>query len=82
MSPTVFKIRNYRFYFFSKEEVKIHVHVISPDGEAKFWLAPAVKLVNYVGFSKRQLRTLQEIVEGHKNEIIEKWKEHFKARNN
>ncbi|MDO8748081.1 MAG: DUF4160 domain-containing protein [Candidatus Omnitrophota bacterium] len=82
MSPTVFKIGNYRFHFFSKEEMKMHVHIISPDGEAKFWLEPAVELVNYTGFSKRQLRTLQKIVERHRNEIIKEWKEHFKARNN
>jgi len=35
MSPTIFRIGNYRFYFFSREENRIHIHVISPDGEAK-----------------------------------------------
>ena len=38
MSPTVFKIKNYRFVFFSREEKRIHIHVSSPDGEAKFWI--------------------------------------------
>ena len=42
MSPTVFRIGNYRFYFFSREEEKTHVHVISPEGEAKFWIEPIV----------------------------------------
>lgn len=36
VSPTVFRYRNYRFYFFSREEPRMHVHVFSPDGEAKF----------------------------------------------
>jgi len=54
------------------------VHVISPDGEAKFWVEPIVSLVDYSGFSKRQLNFLQKIVEQHKNEIIKKWKKHFK----
>ena len=40
MSPTVFRYRSYRFYFFSREELRMHVHVFSPDGEAKFWLEP------------------------------------------
>ena len=81
MSPTVFKEGKYRFYFFSKEELRIHIHVISPDGEAKFWLEPIIALVNYSGFSKKQLNFLQKSVERHKNEIIKKWEEHLKNRN-
>jgi hypothetical protein len=79
MSPTVFKDGSYRFHFFSKEEERIHIHVVSPDGEAKFWLEPTISLVNYTGFSKKQLNLLQKSVEKHKNEIITNWKEHFKG---
>lgn len=79
MSPTVFTEGNYRFHFFSKEENRIHIHVASPDGEAKFWLEPTVSLVNYSGFSEKQLNFLQKTVERHKNEIIKKWKTHFKS---
>ncbi len=81
MSPTVFKERNYRFHFFSKEENRIHIHIVSPDGEAKFWLEPIISLENYSGFSKSQLNFLQKTVERHKNEIIKKWKAHLKSRN-
>jgi hypothetical protein len=38
MSPTVLRYKNYRLLFFSKEENRIHIHISSPDGEAKFWL--------------------------------------------
>lgn len=68
---------NYRFHFFSKEESRVHVHVISPDGEAKFWLEPTISLVDYSGFSEKQLNYLQKIIIKHKNEIRKKWKEHF-----
>jgi len=44
MSPTVFRERGYRFYFFSREEPRIHVHVQHSDGEAKFWLDPIISL--------------------------------------
>jgi len=81
LSPTVFIKGNYRFHFFSKEESRIHVHVVSPDGEAKFWLEPTVALANYTGFSKSQLLSLQKIVEKNKNEIIKKWKKHFETGN-
>ena len=79
MSPTVFRIGNYRFYFFSREEHRIHVHVVSPDGEAKFWIEPIVALVAYTGFSKQQLKRLQKIVEEHKGEIVKAWQKHFEA---
>jgi len=42
MSPTVFREKGYRFFFFSREETRMHIHVISGDGEAKFWLEPVV----------------------------------------
>lgn len=75
----MFRIGSYRFYFFSREEERVHVHVISPDGEAKFWLEPTVSLAAYTGLTKRQLIRLQKLTEERKNEIINAWKEHFQA---
>jgi hypothetical protein len=40
MSPTLFRERGYRFFFFSREEARMHVHVYHADGGAKFWLNP------------------------------------------
>lgn len=79
MSPTVFRIGSYRFYFFSREEERIHIHITSPDGEAKFWIEPIVSLAAYTGLSKRQLQHLQKLIEEHKNEIVKAWKKHFEA---
>jgi hypothetical protein len=79
MSPTVFRIGNYRFYFFSREEERIHVHIVSSDGEAKFWIEPTIALSAYSGFSKSQLNRLQKLVEEHKSEIVKAWQKHFKA---
>jgi len=44
MSPTVFRESGYRFFFFSREEKRMHVHVISSEGEAKYWLEPEIEL--------------------------------------
>jgi hypothetical protein len=79
MSPTVFKEGRYRFHFFSKEEKRIHIHIVAPDGEAKFWIEPIVSLVNYSHLSDKQLNYLQKLIERRKHEIIKKWKEHFKS---
>ena len=73
MSPTIFREKGYRFYFLSNEENRIHVHVTSEDGEAKFWLEPIISLAIYFDLSPSQLNIIQTLVEEHKNEIIEAW---------
>jgi len=77
MSPTILRIKGYRFYFLSNEEERIHVHITCADGEAKFWLEPLVALAVYHGLNQRRLNEIQKIVEEHKNEIIKAWHEHF-----
>ena len=77
MSPTVFRIKNFRFFFFSREEARVHIHVSCPDGEAKFWLEPIVSLSQNHGLTPRTLKELQNIVEERKSEIIRAWKKHF-----
>lgn len=77
MSPTVFRYKNYRFFFFSREESRMHIHILSPDGEAKFWIEPVVALADYSGYSDRQIRELAKVVEKNAKEITKAWKKHF-----
>jgi hypothetical protein len=51
MSPTVFRQGRFRFFFFSREESRPHVHVSTADGVAKFWLEPQVELEHASGMS-------------------------------
>jgi len=77
MSPTIFREGPYRFFFFSREEPRIHVHVQSSDGEAKFWLSPTVELSENHGIAQRDIGKLTTIVQEHEQEIREAWKRHF-----
>ena len=77
MSPTIFRYHGYRFFFFSREEKRIHVHVYCADGEAKFWLTPKVSLANNYGLSKKQIIELSKIIEERKNDITKAWQEHL-----
>lgn len=77
MSPTVFRYRNYRFFFFSREETRVHIHVYSPEGEAKFWIVPNVELAMSKGLANSELKTIQEIIEQRVDEIREHWEQHF-----
>lgn len=77
MSPTIFRERGFRFFFFSREEPRMHVHVHCADGEAKFWMEPAIELAQNYGMSGSDLRLVQRLIEEHADEITGAWKEHF-----
>jgi hypothetical protein len=77
MSPTVFREKGYRFFFFSREEPRIHVHVICADGEAKFWLEPKIELAKNYRRATSQLREIEQIIGRHTDELKDAWKEHF-----
>lgn len=77
MSPTIVRDGQFRLFFFSREETRIHVHVAHPEGEAKFWLAPSVHLARNVGLSDVQLRHAQAVIEAHLQEIQDAWIRHF-----
>ena len=60
MAPTIFREGKYRFFFFSREESRIHVHISHPDGEAKFWLTPELELATSIGLSAKQLKGISK----------------------
>lgn len=80
VSPTVFRASGYRFYFFSREESRAHVHVQHADGQAKFWLEPEVALAQNYDLSPRQISTALRLIKKHQNEIFTAWKSHFGGR--
>jgi hypothetical protein len=78
LSPTVFREDGYRFFFFSREESRMHVHVLSGDGEAKYWLEPEIALAKSIGYSSKQLKRIDLLVREHRDELISAWQRHFK----
>ena len=79
MSPTIFRARGFRFFFFSREETRMHVHVVSSNGEAKFWIEPVVQLARNYGLRDADLRAAEHLVEEHRDEIRRAWNEHFRS---
>ena len=77
MSPTVFREGGFRFYFFSREEPRMHVHVHGSSGEAKFWLEPRIELAQSYGMSARQINGVLRLIQEHEDEIRKAWKTHF-----
>ena len=77
MSPTVFREGGFRFYFFSREESRMHVHVQGQSGEAKFWLEPMIELAQSVSLSQRDINDARRLVQEHENDIRSAWRKHF-----
>lgn len=77
MSPTVFRHGAYRFFFFSREEERMHVHVICAEGEAKYWLEPAIELAENHGIRARHMDELARIIEEHRDELKNAWHRHL-----
>ena len=77
MTPTVFRKGPYRFFFFSREETRVHVHVESADGEAKFWLEPEVEVARNYRLTESDLTKIRKLILEHEKEIRDAWNSHF-----
>ena len=75
--PTVLRSGPDRFYFYSHEPNEPpHIHVDREDLSAKFWLDPT-QLARNFGFRADELRTIQSLVNKHREESLEAWNEFF-----
>ena len=77
MAPTVFREGSFRFFFFSREESRIHIHVTHTDGEAKLWLEPNIELAMNKGLNSQQINEALLLVQQHREEILNAWQSHF-----
>ena len=69
---------SFRFFFFSREETRRHVHVSSPDGEVKIWLEPTISVAKVANLSQKDVNEILSIVKARQGEINEYWNSHFK----
>ena len=75
--PTALRVGPYRFFFYSGDgSGPAHMDVESGDSEAEFWLEP-VELAVDRGFPPKEVRKIKALVETHRDELLEKWREHF-----
>jgi len=77
LTPTIYREGGYRFFFFSREEPRMHVHVSCADGEAKFWLEPQIELAKNYRLSRAQVREVEDIIEERHDEFRTAWHRHF-----
>jgi Domain of unknown function (DUF4160) len=77
MAPTVFRHGAFRFFFFSREETRMHVHVAHTDGEAKYWLEPQIELALNQGLSRQQVNEASSLVRDLCEAIVHAWRDHL-----
>lgn len=75
--PTVLRIGPYRFLFYASDgDEPIHIHVKREDNMAKFWIHP-IRLAFNIGFSPRDLRDIEKLIEENIAHVERKWNEFF-----
>ena len=79
--PTAFTKNGFRFYFWSNEENRAHIHVDKGDGNAKYWLRPAISQKFSYGYTTREISKIEELIIENYNELITKWDEHIEKKN-
>jgi hypothetical protein len=75
--PVVLRWGPYRAFFYSNEgDEPAHVHVKAGDNEAKVWLHDLSVSIN-VGFRPHELGTIIRRLREHRQELMDRWNEHF-----
>ena len=78
--PTVLRIGSFRFHFYSDEGAEPpHIHVRTPDGECKFWLAP-LSLAAVKGIKPHDVRVIERLVFEHHAVLLSAYHESQRDR--
>ncbi|MEX2214711.1 MAG: DUF4160 domain-containing protein [Phycisphaeraceae bacterium] len=77
--PTVLRIGPYSFVFFSSDRPEpMHIHVKRDASIVKYWIDP-VSLAKNIGFSSHELKSIERLVQEHREQFIEAWHDYFGA---
>ena len=67
-------------FFFLVKTSDACAHLLRGNGEAKYWLEPAIDLAVNYGLNGKELGDIERILGERKDEIIERWKQHHGTR--
>jgi hypothetical protein len=76
--PTALRRGPYRFQFFASDGSEPrHIHVSRDGADAKFWLDPEVRLAQNRGFTAKELRDIEKIIEDELQTLRDAWNDFF-----
>jgi hypothetical protein len=77
--PTAPRVGPFRLFFYAGAGAEPpHVHIERDDCEPKFWLDP-VRLERSRGFRRQEGNRLRELVEEHRERLLESWNDFFRG---
>ena len=71
--PEVLRLFGLKFYIYTRDHEPPHVHVVGPDGEAKFLVGDTIELDSNHGLKNKDIHMAMSILEDNKDLIIDKW---------
>lgn len=74
--PTIMVIFGLRFFFYSKEESRMHVHVEQQGRELKIWL-DTFEIAYNRNFPEHDVLEIIKLVRRHEKSIKKAWNAHF-----
>ena len=80
MSPKFKEINGFVFKIYSNEELRMHIHVVKAETEAKYWLEPDIELAENFGFSSKELSFIEKILEENGDDFKIKFARHTGKR--
>ena len=69
MSPKFKEINGFVFKIYSNEELRMHIHVVKAENEAKYWLEPDIELTENFGFSSKELSFIEKILKENGDDL-------------
>lgn len=77
MSPKFLEISGYVFKTYSREESRMHVHVLKDGKEAKYWLEPEIELADNEKFKSHELSKIVKIIKEYEQDFKKQWRQYF-----
>lgn len=74
--PTVMILYGFRFFFYSREETRMHIHVEIGDRELKIWLDTFEVAYNH-GYPNHEVLRIIKLVIKYEKTIKKAWVSHF-----
>jgi len=72
--PLIFKIKNLKFYIYLKDHLPAHIHVNSPDSEAKIDIH-TFEVLSSKGFHKKDLNRIVKLLKERQKFLVEIWRD-------
>ena len=80
MSPKFKEINGFVFKIYSNEELRMHIHVVKAENEAKYCLEPDIELAENFGFSSKELSFIEKILKENGDDFKIKFARHTGKR--